>query len=563
MAGYPPPYPPPPGSPFGFDPRQQARFARQQYKAQARAAVMAAKAQRNLYRVQSRALRRTSILGPLLIVTIGVVLLLIRLDRLPFSEFADWYSRWWPLLFVGAGLVLVLEWAFDHHSTQEGVPFVRRGIGGGIVLLLILLAVTGVCVSTVHSGKDFVVHGLNIDSGNLGEVFGERHEYEQELDQAFPAGTILNVDNPHGDVTIVGKSGDDKIHIVVNKQVYSWDENDASSRADQISPHVNLFGGTLSVTVPTLNAASSDLAITIPDTGQTTVNANRGAVTISDLRAGVNVTANHGDIEIDRIAGPVTVHTSNSGSSFSAHSIQGDVTLRGHADDLNLTDVTGAVSLEGEFWGDTHLEHLGGPLGFRTNRTQFSVGKLDGMIDISPDEELTGSQIVGPTELHTRSRNISLERVAGSVNISNSNGTVDLTSAAPLGNVNIVNQSGEVTVTVPEHTGIAVQTQTKDGAIQDDLDNENIPETGIATHSATIGDGSAHLTIFTTHADINIHKGVVEPPVAPAPPAAPGASAPLATKPEAPPTPTKPEPKPHPAPPKKPEAPANPDSKSI
>jgi DUF4097 and DUF4098 domain-containing protein YvlB len=519
MAGYPPPYPPPQGSPFGFDARTQARFARQQVKAQMRAQKMAFRAQRMAYKQQARAMRRSSILGPLLVVGIGVVLLLIRLDRLPLSTFTDWYARWWPLLFVAGGIILAIEWAFDHHSTQGGVPFVRRGVGGGVVLLLIALALFGSAISTFRMHPVFA--GWHVDPDDLGEFFGERHEYQQEIVQPFPKGTTLNVQNPHGDVTIVGKSDDNKIHVVVNKQVYGWNEEDASGRADRLSPRVDLFGDVLSVTVPTLDAASSDLAITIPDVGQTTVNVSHGDVTISDLHAPVTITSNRGDIELNRIAGAVTAHVNNNSSSFTAHDIQGDVNLRGHADDLNLTNITGAVSLDGEFWGDTHLEHLAGPVTFHTNRTQFSVAKLDGMVDISSDDEMTGSQLVGPTELRTRSRNISFERVAGSVNISNSNGTVDLTDAAPLGNVSVENTNGAITLTVPEHAGLELQAQTREGAIQDDLDNTSLPSDRVVSHSTTIGNGAAQVTLHTTHADIVVHKAEVEPPALGAPDAPP------------------------------------------
>jgi DUF4097 and DUF4098 domain-containing protein YvlB len=525
MAGYPPPYPPP-GSPFGYDARSQARFVRSQMKAQMRAQKAAFRIQRAMYRQQARALRRSSILGPLLVVSIGVLLLLIRLGRLPYYRFEGWYGRWWPIVFVAAGLVLMLEWVFDQHSTQDGVPFVRRGIGGGSVFLLILIALTGMSIEGLHDGVGVLAHGVHVDSEDLGQFFGERHDFEQEIDQPFPRGTTLNLYNPHGDVTIVGKSDDDKIHIVVNKQVYSMGDHEASSRADELSPHLELTGGTLTVSVPTVEDAQADLALTIPDFGQTTISADHGDVTLSDLRAPVNITANHGDVELDRIAGSVTAHVNNNGSSFSAHGIQGDLTLRGHADEVNLTEVGGAVSIEGEIFGDSHFEHLAGPFSFRTNRTQFSIAKLDGMVDISNDAEMTGSQLVGPVELHTRSRNISFERVAGSVNISNSNGTVDLTDASPLGNVSVENQDGEVTVTVPDHAGFTIDAQARDGGIEDDVLHASIESDPLATHTGTVGDGAAHLSLHTTHADINIHQGIVEPPVPPQAANAPAAPAP-------------------------------------
>ncbi len=535
-AGYPPPYPPP-----GFSPRDQARFARQQMKNQARAQKLAFRTQRELYRQQSRAMRRTSILGPLLIIAVGVIILLIHLGRLSYYTFESFYGRWWPLLLVVAGLVLVAEWTFDQHNAhqnaQSGTPYTRRGIGGGVIFLLILLALTGASLDGFHDGVGVLAKNLHVDSDNFGEFFGDRHDFTQQIDQPFPAGNSLTIDNPHGDITITGASTDNQLHVVVNKQVYSWGDENASSRADQLSPRLISAGRNLTLTVPQLDSGSADLAITLPASAQVTVTAGHGAVTLSDLAAPINVTANHGDIELDRIAAGVVVRA-NSGSSFSAHDIHGDVTLRGHADDLNLTGITGAVSLEGEFFGDTHLEHLAGPLTFHTNRTQFSVAALDGMVDISNDSEMTGDQLVGPVDLTTRSRNISFERVAGPVTISNSNGTVDLTNSAPVGNISVENTNGEVTLTVPDptsaHTGFTIQTGTKDGAIEDELDGSNVPDNPSAIHAATIGNGAAHITLHTTHADITIHKGLVDPPSAvpsapalstpehpPAPPASP------------------------------------------
>jgi DUF4097 and DUF4098 domain-containing protein YvlB len=493
-------------------------------KDQARAQKLAFRTQRELYRQQARAMRRTSIVGPLLIIGVGVIILLIHLGRLSWFTFESFYGRWWPLLLVAAGLILAAEWAFDHHNAQSGSPYVRRGIGGGVIFLLILLALTGASIDGFRDGVGVLAKGLHVDSDDFGQFLGDRHDFTQQIDQVFPANASLTVDNPHGDVTITGASADNQIHVVVNKQVYTWGDDNASNRADQLAPRLATLGQNLSISVPQLDSGSADLAITLPASAQVTVTAGHGAVTISDLAAPVNVTANHGDVELDRIAATV-VARANSGSSFSAHDIHGDVTLHGHADDLNLTGVAGAVSLEGEFFGDTHLEHLAGPVTFHTNRTQFSVAALDGMVDISNDSEMTGDQLVGPVELTTRSRNISFERVAGEVTINNSNGTVDLTNSAPVGNISVDNTNGEVTLTVPDpstaHAGFTIQTGTKDGAIEDELDGSSVADDPSAVHTATIGNGVAHITLHTTHADITLHKGFVEPPSAPPPPPAP------------------------------------------
>ena len=527
MASY-PPYPPP-GSPWGYDPKQQARIARQQVKFQVQAQKAAFRAQRDLYRYQNRSFRRSSILAPLIILAIGVVILLIRLGRIPYTEFWAWYGHWWPVLLVGAGVILVAEWAFDQIPREDGTPYVRRGIGGGAIFLLLCLALAGVSVHEMHDGRDFFAHNLNFDPDAFDEFFGSKHEMTQPVEAAFPVGSSLSIDNPHGDVTIIGKSDDDKVHVTVNKQVWSQSDSDADAKAQQLSPHIAMIGNTLSITLAALSGSTSDLSITMPDFGETTVNANHGAVNVSGMHAPVTITANHGDVELNSIKGSVSAHINHGGSSFTAHQVDGDVTVRGHADDMSVTDVTGHVSFEGEFNGDTHLEHLRGPMSFRTSRTQFSLERLDGEVDISPRADLSGSEIVGPTSLRTRSRNVKLDRLTGDVDVTDSDGSVDLTSAPPLGNVSITNKNGEVNVTVPERAGFSIDAETRGGEIENDLDLKSSNQNNRSAIQGTIAGGGPTITIRTTHLDIGIHKKPelpLAPPAPPAPPVAPKAVAP-------------------------------------
>ena len=104
MAGYPPTMPPP-----GYDPRAQRRYA----KEQARAARAAARAQAQQLRYQMRSMRRGSVLGPLLLIAVGVVFLLFQTGHLDRQHFWDWYGHWWPLLLVLAGVVVLANW---HHA---------------------------------------------------------------------------------------------------------------------------------------------------------------------------------------------------------------------------------------------------------------------------------------------------------------------------------------------------------------------------------------------------------------------------------------------------------------
>src|ERR1035438_3818123 len=101
MAGYPPGVPPvPPVPPPGYDPRAQRRTLRDQ-----------ARAQREQMRYQMRRMRRGSVLGPILLIAVGIVFLLMETGRLDHQRFWAWYGHWWPLLLVAAGAVVLAEWA--------------------------------------------------------------------------------------------------------------------------------------------------------------------------------------------------------------------------------------------------------------------------------------------------------------------------------------------------------------------------------------------------------------------------------------------------------------------
>ncbi len=114
MATNPPPYPPP-GPPYGNDWKYQRRMM----KEQARAQRDMLRAQAAAYRYRARGMRQGSIVGPILIIALGVVFLLVQMGRLDSRQVWDWYGHWWPALLIGAGVVMFLEWIFDQYVRSD------------------------------------------------------------------------------------------------------------------------------------------------------------------------------------------------------------------------------------------------------------------------------------------------------------------------------------------------------------------------------------------------------------------------------------------------------------
>jgi DUF4097 and DUF4098 domain-containing protein YvlB len=523
MANYPPPYPPPgapSGPPYGNDWKYQRRIL----KDQARAQRDMLRAQRDAYRYQARGLRRSSILGPLVLITVGIIFLLIQTGHMQAYRFWEWYGHFWPFLLVGAGIIMLLEWAYDQHVQSDSTqPRYRRRIGGGVITIVAILALTGVILSGVRDGgRTRIFNGLNINQDNLDEFLGDKHESDQAVAQAFPAGGTLSVDNPRGDVTISGTSDDNQIHVNVHKEVYTRSDSDADAKAQRLSPTLNAGGNTITLTMPAIDGARADLIITVPATASPTVTANHGDVKISTIKGIVIVTANHGDVELSAITGDSTTRINNGSSDISAHSVTGALTIEGRAHDTTLSDLSGPVTIRGEFFGDTHFEHIRGPIKFHTSRTDFQLGRLDGQIDIGNNAELTASNAVGPVTLTTYSRNITLDRIAGDIFVTNRNGSVDVTSAPPLSNITIENRNGSVDVTVPEQSSFAYQFDATNGDIQSDFPEIKNPDQDNNKNivSGTVGKGGPLLRIATSQGDVSLKKASVLPlpPTPPAPP---------------------------------------------
>ena len=523
MSGYPPPY-----SPVGFDPKMQRRMFKNQ-----------ARMQRDQARLQRRAMRRGSLVGPVLLVGLGVTFLLVEMGRLNWWAVTQWFGRWWPLMLIAAGAILLAEWTLDqrtqHTRAEQGLPpSGSRAIGGGVIWLLILVAIFGGMVHLSSRAANWNSENFRFGIGDLDRALGNAHDSDDSMTQAISADGVLTIDNPRGDVTVSGTSDDGQVHLAIHKQVFAFDGREAESKTRSLQPAISGDGQRVSVSVPQVQSGHADLTIDVPRGVAVNVTADRGEVRVNSLHAAVTVNSNHGSVDLSGITGAVVAHMHNDNASFSAHSVTGPVTTDGRAGDLNVSDVRGDVSLNGDFFGATHVERVDGQVHFRTSRTDFQMARLDGEMDVDRGSELNADQLLGPVVLTTRQKNITLERVQGNVQIRNRDGSVTLTNSAPLGSINVENHHGSVDVGVPAEAGFVVQASTRHGAVENDF---SLPKQGSDDSpelNGTVGKGGPLVRIDTSDGDVTVRKSSVaslpaSAPVAPkvsvvpVPPKAPAA----------------------------------------
>jgi len=515
----PPPNPPPNKSPNpGQYPPQYSQDPRRQVRDYARAQRDQMRAQRQYWRAYWRGGRRPSITGPIVLLTIGVVALLIEMGRINGYAVWDWYVQWWPLLLIAFGVISLIEYFFD-----RGDPYSGRRAGGGFVVLLLLLLFLG---WGAHSARRWGVigRGLGMNDNDFLFMFGAEHDNDVQMSQAAAANGTVTVQNTRGDVTVTA-STDNQIHVQAHEAVHTSSDKDAQKAFDAIRPQITTVGAGLIVSVPSHNGAEVDLTLSVPEKSFVTVNAGHGDVSVEGLKSNADVTDGQGDVKFDGMSGDVHAHMSD--GDFSAHAIGGQVFLNGHAGDVTLSEIKGQVVLDGEFFGDTHLEQMGGAVHFHSINTAMDMPKLSGDLTLDSDD-LTANQTGGPLRIVTRSKNIELTQAAGDIHIENSDGDVNVTAAAPLGNVEITNQTGGLTLTVPANASFSLTgSTTDDNDLQTDF---SLPVTTNGDQkqvSGTVGSGGVKVDLRTTHGNLELRKGGIEIPVPPTPPAPPEVKGPV------------------------------------
>jgi hypothetical protein len=510
-----------------YDPHTQWRVYREQQKAAWRSQRDAWKAQRHAWKAGvgvPYAPRVPSIVGPLILIAIGVIALLVYAGKIDAAQFWQWYGRWWPLMLIFAGLAMLGEWALD----LRGKTPVRRG--GNYVGLLILLAVIGVSASWTHANWNWVHTGFG-DNDDFFNSFGRpQHDRDQEvLNTEVPQGAVIDIENPRGDVSVT--AGDaSTVQINAHEIAYANSSNEADKIFESEAAHVTVSGKTVLVKSAGHNSGRVNLTVVLPKTGQLTLNAGRGDVTAAGLGNGATITAGHGDVRLSDITGSVQVHFSNDKGDISAHQLVGDLTADGRCNDLTLSEIKGKIMVNGDIFGEAHMENLTGSSHLHTSVTDLQFGDLPGDLSLN-DDDLRITEAKGPVRVETHSKNIDLSQIYGDTYVSNRDGSVTIAPAGPFSiEAKISSGHGNVEITLPPNASANVTGSTRNGDILTDYPLSISGEES-KTVTGKIGGGNAKVVLSTEVGDLSIKRGSGFPATPPAPanaeipgpPAAPGA----------------------------------------
>jgi len=238
MGSAPPPYSPQDARWQARQMKEAARAQRDQWKAQARA-------QKDYYKACWRGARRPSFVGPIVLLTIGIVALLLCTGRIDWVEFWGWYAHWWPMLIIGLGGLLLVEYFLDLNSPWAG----RRPMGGIIWLVILMICLGGIS----REGHLVGPFAWNFDGGNGDDFWswmGPEHDNDVQIDQALTgAKPSVSISDPHGDVTLT-PSNDGQMHIRAHQMVHRTSDSEAKRLFNELKPKLETSSNGAVITVP-------------------------------------------------------------------------------------------------------------------------------------------------------------------------------------------------------------------------------------------------------------------------------------------------------------------------
>ena len=524
MSSVPPGTPPGGGTPPYYDPKTQWRVYREQQRAAWRAQRDAMRAQRQAWKAQyGYGPRVPSIVGPIILITVGTIALLIVTGHIVASSFWTWYSRWWPLLLILAGVGLLAEWAIDMRRKTP----VRRS--GSFVGMIILLAILGFAAAGWHHAGPWFNNWNHDNGGDFFNMFGmpEHDNDQQVLNAQVGAGATVDIQNPRGDISVA--AGDTQtVQVQAHEVAFANSDEDARKIFDSESAHINVSGNSVLIKSDGNNNGRVNLTVTVPKTAKVSLSAIRGDVAVSGIGGGLDMSAIHGDVHLNSIAGTVQVHLSNNRHDLSAHQIDGDLIADGNCNDLTVSEIKGRFSINGQIFGEVHVENIAGPVSVHTSITDVQIAALPGDLTFDSDN-LRVNESKGLTHVVTHSKDVDLNQIYGDSYVENRDGRIAIEPAGVF-SVEAKNSKGDVELTLPPNASANVSGRTHNG----DIINEyslNISGEEDKSVSGRIGSGQARIDLTSSNGDLRIKKGpalpaaptVANAPSVPTPPAPPNA----------------------------------------
>jgi DUF4097 and DUF4098 domain-containing protein YvlB len=468
-------------------------------------------------------MRRGSVVGPLILILIGVLFLARNLY--PNLPLLDMLAQYWPFLLIGWGVLRLLEilyWA----ATSKPLPV--NGVSGGEWVLVFFLCLIGSGLWAVRHNWWWSPGSVRI--GGL-EMFGEAFDYSLNGEKACGKTPRIIVESFRGNARITGADVE-SVKVAGRKTVRALNQADAD-RANQDTPFEVVSNGDQVIIRTNQDRATNssrvteDMEITVPK-GTTLIDAKGryGDFDVSNIAGEVDIVSDNAGVRLQTINGNVRVETRRS-DIVRAADIKGSVELKGRGGDLELENIAGPVTITASYGGAVQFRGLAKPVRYEGPQGEFGAERVPGQVRITRGD-FNGNNVTGPIRITSRTQDVQLSDFTQSLEISIDRGDVELRPGnLPLPRIEARTRFGAIDFAAPDKAQFQISATTHGGEVTNDFGGGLNPESqgrGMSLRGS-IGQGP-QIVLETNRGSITIRKASVEqtravpehPPLPPKPP---------------------------------------------
>lgn len=184
------------------------------------------------------------------------------------------------------------------------------------------------------------------------KLFGSHVERELRLGFEVPEGKLLRIENPTGDVRLIG--GQSESVVIAQARVHGSDREDAQAKADLYTLVIEESDQWVLIKQPDMSGLAVDLEVRLVGSVPIECRSEHGDVHADQLSSGFKLVSKAGDVKLDNVHGVVEIHNAAGDLTMHGCNVQslaveqkrGDLTLHEVRGNLNLRCASGDVELE-------------------------------------------------------------------------------------------------------------------------------------------------------------------------------------------------------------------------
>jgi DUF4097 and DUF4098 domain-containing protein YvlB len=447
---------------------------------------------------------RRSIFPGLLLIVLGLIFLLHQIN--PGFSIGHLARIYWPFLFILWGIAKLIDHLAAQSAGQSRPPL----LSGGEAALLVLLAFV-LFAFVFHDWFRDRFPGVNFNLPLANYSYSQSRELAA---QTIPVGAHVTIESGHGNITVHGADGNE-LRVGVNESARGATESAADERMKNVGVVIEQSGSGYNVhtahQTDSQGTVSVDLDVQVPKSASVTLRTPHGDVSASGIAAALDARTEDGDIEIHDASSDVSAQMEKGDVRITG--VVGNVVLKGRGDDVEIADVSGNVTLDGPFAGSIIIRKVGKTTRLVSPWADLTIAQLTGRLEADSDH-IRLSDTAGPARIQTHNKDISVDSVAGQLDVVDSHGEVKVGFPAPPREpVNIANDSGGVNLTLPAKSSFQIAAFSREGEVNSEFEDPSLKTTGEGNggrfegqFGGKSGTPAPKITINTSYGTIELHK---------------------------------------------------------